>query len=373
MISANDSHLQGWRAPPTRRRGLLSGAAAWITTTIALPAWGRHPGQAAHLAAAWDTAGGPQHHTGLLEAHDGVLRVRASIVLPSRAHGPCAEPDGSLLWVARRPGDWLLRWHPRSGAAQWLWSDHDRCFTGHVAALPGTAQLCTAETDLDTGLGLIATRDRQTLALQAEWPTRGIDPHQMLVDADGSLLVANGGIPTLPETGRAKRDLDRMDPSLVRLDPRTGRCLGQWRLDDPRLSIRHLARHAGGIVGVALQAEHDDAGAKAGAPVLALFDGQSLRSVATPLPLAGYGGDIAATTEGFCVSVPRAGGVAHWTTHGAWLGLRPLPGACALASGPGGLWAGGHDTAAHWSGPPAPARTGLPRLKLDNHWAVLDS
>jgi uncharacterized protein len=370
MISANDSHLQGWQAPPVRRRVLLSGAAAWITAAAALPARARPPGQAVRLAAAWDDAGGPRHHAGLLEARSDVLRVLASIELPSRAHGLCAEPGDSVLFVARRPGDWLLRWRPRRGAAQWLWSDTYRCFTGHVASLPGHPLLCTAETDLDTGLGLVATRDRQSLAMQAEWPTHGTDPHQMLADADGSLLVANGGIPTAPETGRAKRDLDRMDPSLVRLDPRTGRCLGQWRLDDPRLSIRHLARHPGGTVGVALQAEHDDASVKARAPVLALFDGRSLRSVAIPLPLAGYGGDIAATAEGFCVSVPRAGGVAHWTTGGGWLGLHPLPGACALASGPDGLWAGGLDAAAHRSGPGAPGRARLPRLKLDNHWAM---
>lgn len=371
MIYANDSQLQGWQTPLVRRRALLWGAAACGATAAAPPAWTRPPGQAARLAAAWSDTGGSRHHAGLLEAHGGALRVRARIALPSRAHGVCVEPDGGLLVVARRPGDWLLRWHPCSGTAQWLWSDHYRCFTGHMVRLPGHPLLCSAETDLDTGLGLIAIRDPLTLALQVAWPTGGMDPHHMLADVDGSLLVAHGGIPTLPETGRAKRDLDRMDPSLLRLDPRTGRCLGQWRLDDPRLSIRHLARHAGGAIGVALQAEHDDAGVKARAPVLALFDGRSLRSVAAPQPLAGYGGDIAATARGFCVSVPRAGGVAHWTADGGWLGLQPLPGACALASGPGGLWAGGHDTAARWSGPDAAGRPGPPRLKLDNHWVAL--
>lgn len=371
MISANDSHLQDLRIQPPRRRTLLSGGAAWIASTAALPAWAGPTGRVARLAAAWDDTDGRRHHAGLLEARGDVLRVLARIELPSRAHGLCAEPGGSVLVVARRPGDWLLRWQPRSGAAQWLWSDAGRCFTGHVARLPGQPLLCAAETDLDTGLGLLATRHPQTLALQAEWPTGGIDPHQMLADADGSVLVANGGILTLPETGRAKHDLDRMDPSLVRLDPRTGRCLGQWRLHDPRLSIRHLARHAGGTIGAALQAEHDDAGEKARAPVLALFDGQSLRSVPAPRPLAGYGGDIAATAEGFCVSVPRAGGVAHWTAEGGWRGLQRLPGACALASGPDGLWAGGHDSAARWSGPGAAGRPGPPRLKLDNHWVVL--
>lgn len=346
-----------------RRRALLSGSAGWLAMAWAQPA--------VHLAAAWSGPQAERHHVGWVEARSGSLRVLAATEVPSRAHGVGVEPDGSVLFVARRPGDWLLRWHPRTGALQWLWSDPDRRFTGHLSRPPTQPWLYTAETDLETGAGLLAARDPRTLALQAEWPTGGIDPHQLLADADGSLLLANGGIPTLPETGRAKWDLDRMDPSLVRLDPRTGRCLGQWRLDDARLSIRHLARHAGGTIGIALQAEHDDATAKAQAPVLALFDGRTLHTVPAPMALAGYGGDIAATAAGFGVSVPRAGGVAHWAADGGWLGLRLLPGACALASGPGGLWAGGHDTAAHWTDAGAASRHAVPRLKLDNHWAAL--
>ncbi len=359
-----------------RRRALWSSAAGWAATA-ALPAWAwaLPPGPAVRLAAAWDDAPAGRHHVGLVEARGDRLRVISATEVPSRAHGVWAEPGGSVMFAARRPGDWLLRWRPQAHprALQWLWSEPDRRFTGHVVHLPGHASLYTAETDLETGRGLLALRDPRTLGLQAEWPTGGIDPHQMLADADGSLLLANGGIPTLPETGRAKLDLARMDPSLARLDPRTGRLLGQWRLDDARLSIRHLARHAGGTVGIALQAEHDDAAAKALAPVLALFDGHRLRSVAAPLPLAGYGGDIAATAAGFCVSVPRAGGVAHWTVDGAWLGLRPLPGACALAVDPGGLWAGGPATAARWADAGDAHLHTVARLRLDNHWQALGS
>ena len=46
----------------------------------------------------------------------------------------------------------------------------------------------------------------------------------MLRAADGSLMVANGGIPRDAE-GR-KIELERMAPSLVRLDPRGGELLG---------------------------------------------------------------------------------------------------------------------------------------------------
>ena len=286
-----------------QRRRLLSRALTLVAGAI-VP-W--HAGAVAQhdprFVAAWDDVAG-RHHLGLLGVRDDSLQVIASTELPTRAHGLLVEPGGTVLAAARRPGDWMLRWAPVGGAAQWFWSEPDRRHTGHL--LHDGRRLYSAETDQQSGQGLIALRDARTLERHTEWATHGIDPHQFIVDADGSLLVANGGVPTLAETGRSRREMDRMDASLVRLDGRSGELLGQWRLDDPRLSIRHLARDPTGIVGVALQAEHDDAQAKAAAPVLALFDGDTLRTVDTPMSLAGYGGDIAATSTGFIVSVPRA-------------------------------------------------------------------
>ena len=92
---------------------------------------------------------------------------------------------------------------------------------------------------------MVGVRHARTLEKLAEWPTHGIDAHELIWDLHSpggpTLLVANGGVPTAPETGRSKRDLHRMDSSLVRLDATTGRLMGQWRLQDPRLSLRHLA------------------------------------------------------------------------------------------------------------------------------------
>jgi hypothetical protein len=323
------------------------------------------PGQAV-LAAAWDDAAG-RHHVGLLAAGPQGPRRLASLEVPSRAHGMLAEAGGSLLFVARRPGEWLLRWPADRRRPQWLWNEPDRCFTGHVQDQPGWPGLVSVETDLDSGQGLIVVRERRTLQRLAEWPTSGIDPHQLLAEADGTLLLANGGIPTRPETGRMKLDLDRMDPSLVRLDPRDGRLLGQWRLDDARLSIRHLARHSNGTVGIALQAEHDDAAARTRAPVLALFDGQALHPIAAPLPLAGYGGDIAATADGFAVSVPRASGSSRTAdAQGLWAGGRDGWAARSTRGSPPAGW----DALATW---PASAVDGKKRtaLRLDNHCVVV--
>jgi hypothetical protein len=356
--------------PPSRRRWLKHAGA--LSLAAAVPGWAPAKSGDVRLAAAWDADG--RHHVGVLAAEAGRMRVLASIEVPTRAHGLHVEAGGTLLAAARRPGDWLLRWSPAGGNAQWLWSEPDRRFNGHVLPDVSGRRLFSVETDLESGASFIGVRDARSLEKQAEWPTHGFDAHQLVHDGEGRLLVANGGVPTLPETGRVKRGLDRMDPSLVRVDAARGELLGQWRLADPRLSIRHLARHPDGVLGIALQAEHDEAEAKARAPVLALFDGKALRTAEAPQALAGYGGDVVATAMGFVVSVPRAGGLARWDALGRWLGLQPLDEACALAAEPSSagayLWAGGRDRVLEMP-PTGESEAHALALRVDNHWRVL--
>ncbi|RYF25515.1 MAG: DUF1513 domain-containing protein [Comamonadaceae bacterium] len=239
------------------------------------------------LAAAWQQADG-SYRIGVLaagrSASGAPLRVIDALEVPTRAHGVHALPDGSIVATARRPGDWLVRWHPgRADPAVWHWVDATRSFNGHVIASPDGRTLYTTETDIDTGASLVARRDARSLETEAEWPTHGIDAHELIwaPPASGSsatrrttLIVANGGVPTAPETGRVKRDLHTMDSSIVRLDGSSGELQGQWRLQDKRLSLRHLAWNADRtVLGIALQAEHDEAAIKHSAPILALFDG----------------------------------------------------------------------------------------------------
>jgi hypothetical protein len=344
--------------------------------------------RAPQLAATWEGSEGYQ--VGVLTQHGSALAVSAALDVPTRAHGVWVEAGGTLLAVARRPGDWLLRWRPDATqggkAIAWGWIEPDRAFNGHVIASPDGKLLYTTETNLETGQGLIGLRDAATLEKTGEWPTHGMDPHELLLDADGSLMVANGGIPALPETGRLKIHMDRMDASLVRLDTGSGELRGQWRLADKRLSLRHIAWADGAnnvsgqrVLGIALQAEHDDAAAKAAAPVLAVFDGQRLqtRAAGQGQLLAGYGGDIAPAGSGFAVSCPRANGVALWRAGGEWAGFLPLQEACALAAvapeknEEPGLWAAGRLAALTQNSRGAVRASALKDLRLDNHWAPL--
>ncbi|MDB5930163.1 MAG: hypothetical protein JWR60_1870 [Polaromonas sp.] len=372
--------------PKLQRRQWLALMAALPVTALNPAAWAAPANSAHRLATAWQAAQGYQ--IGVLAQRGAALQVSAALDVPTRAHGVLVESSGSLLAVARRPGDWLLRWQPGAPAASWAWNDADRAFNGHVIASADGKTLYTTETNLETGQGLIGLRDAASLEKTGEWLTHGMDPHELLLDADGSLLVANGGIAALPESGRLKLRLDQMDPSLVRLDTRSGELLGQWRLPDSRLSLRHIAWGpvAGGsatgqrLLGIALQAEHDDAATKAGAPVLAVFDGRRLTSHAAGAgqQLKGYGGDIAFANGRFAVSCPRANGVALWRAGGQWSDFMALEEACALTAAPAldaarspSLWAGGKAAALARDGEGGLASSALSGLKLDNHWATL--
>jgi hypothetical protein len=224
--------------------------------------------------------------------------------------------------------------------------EDDRYLAGHALLSADATTLYTTETDGETGQGLLVERDPITLAKRREFASGGVGPHAVLLEPGNppgadTLLVANGGILNLPETGRRKLNLGHMDSNLTRLDARTGTVLATYRLDDPFLSLRHLAHAPDGTVGVALQAEHPQRQDRRNAPALALLDGNGLRA----LPMApddaaipgalhtwdGYAGDIAYVQGYFWASAPHAGLLLGWSAQGLAPVHREIPGAGALA------------------------------------------
>lgn len=343
-----------------------------------------------HVALAWR---GPSetdtHHAGRVRVDwaAGTVHLMQAVPLPGRPHGLQVEDDGSLLVVAVRPGRWLWRIGADGRVRERLSTadePDDPRLDGHVISSADGRWLYTTQTDPRTGQGWVAVRDRSTLATVDRWPTHGIDPHQLLLDGPGALMVANGGIPRDAQ-GR-KHSLERMAPSLVRLDTRDGRLQGQWRLPDARLSVRHMAwstaqagqpRH----LGLALQAEHDDPARRTDAPLLALWDGASLHAAPVPPGGAGYAGDIVATPDGgFLLSAQRAGRVLRWSPSdgdATWSLAGQLADACAL--GP----ASSHDDARVLMGArglgrwhPAQAAAMLPwpqSMAVDNHCVLWEN
>lgn len=397
----------------TRRTALQGLGLSALTLLSAGPALGattnqttrsRHAEQ--RFAACWDSPDGA-HYAGWLKVDTaGQLAVLHKLELPTRGHGLALLPDGSLLVAARRPGDWLIHLTPGK-PEQWLWQASDRVFSGHVLVSLDGLRIYTTEIDTNNGQGLLGVRDARTLQLHAEYKTFGLDPHAVLGlpatssiakehPLAGMLFVANGGIDTTIETGRVKRQLQQMDPSICCLHPDTGERLGQWRLPDPRLSLRHLAwalpdssqasSSTTPTLGIALQAEHDDPVQKAAAPLLARLswagrpEGALFLASGQPA-LAGYGGDVTVAGHGqqaqFLVSATRGQVVARYALDGQFLGSTPLAEAGALAADTNSVWVGGRagvmrvatgatidQTNTTLPGQLHPWTTG----RVDNHW-----
>jgi hypothetical protein len=349
------------------------------------------------LAAAWRSGAGVSGDcVGLLHVDwvAGLVAVKAAVSVPTRAHGLLAEPGGGFVAVASRPGQWLLRCDAKGQVVQWHRMEDEsggRTLDGHVCASLDGEWLYTAETNPLSGQGWVGVRERRSLRKVAEWRTHGVEPHQLLLDATGALVVANGGI--LRTDGDKKRDLHLMDSSLVRLNPVTGERLGQWRLKDPRLSLRHLAwSHPDSgvgiagqapplpLLGIALQAEHDDLTQRRAAPVLAVWDGEKLQTP-SPVPAGdGYAGDIAAGPEGgFVVSCQRVSMAVHWrpSAPADLVTVAQLQEVCALAPWPSagqsqGVLLGAARGLGRWHPTMAPGFLRWPNaMSLDNHWVMV--
>ncbi|MBK9235660.1 MAG: DUF1513 domain-containing protein [Rhodoferax sp.] len=351
--------------------------------------------QSLTLAAGW--RGGPDapgDFVGLLQVdwQAAQVTVKAAVPVPSRAHGLLAEAGGGFLAVAVRPGQWLLRCDADGKVVQRHHMDSEtggRTLDGHACVSADGEWIYTAETQPGSGQGWVSVRERQSLRKVAQWRTHGAEPHHLLVHADGSLMVANGGL--LRGEGDKKRDVHLMDSSLVRLDTGSGERLGQWRLKDARLGLRHMAWNepatsgAGTrrLLGIALQNEHDDLTQRRNSPVLAVWDGDTLRTPSPTAAAGGYSGDIVAGPDGgFVLSCLRShvalqwrpsapdemvtvaqlrdsGALAPWMAEEA--GKQRLDQSGVLLAAAAGL--------ARWHPSVAPAVLKWPAdMKLDNHW-----
>lgn len=399
---------------PSRRTLLRAGAGGTIallapyataglaadSTTLAKP-FHQHT-----LLATWGDSKG--YHAGLVRIANGVLSVVQSHPLPTRAHGVLQLPDGSLLVMARRPGDWMLHWHPftptqshqsrqsrQSGKPRLIWADDESTFNGHAVCNADGTQVYTTETDTLTGDGLLVVRDARTLRKLHTWRTHGLDPHDLLVRNDNgrdSIWIANGGIRTERTTGRTKLNLAHMDSSLVQLDAHTGKRISQWRVADPRLSIRHIA-HNRHTIAASLQAQHDSTAQQHTAPILATCNPLQpnvakasqtmvLHTLQPPANhpttnLKGYGGDITAWHNGFVISAPKAHTAVIWQPNNTKKTTQflSIPKVCPLANTKNNhLMLGGHGAGNILTNQTKRQIFTVPDdMQLDNHWMIMDS
>jgi hypothetical protein len=223
------------------------------------------------------------------------------IALPARAHGMAWSPViRRAVAFARRPGTFAMVFDPsRQAEPVIITAPEGRHFYGHGHFSPDGTRLYASENDFDNNRGMIGIYDaRDGFRRIGEFDAHGIGTHDMTVSDDGKLLVvANGGIETHPDFGRTKLNLDRMEPSLVLLDARTGDLVQRHSLPPSlsQLSTRHLDIGDNGRIWFACQWE----GARNALPPLAgwFSKGEDIALVDLPeettIALGNYVGAIA--------------------------------------------------------------------------------
>lgn len=316
----------------TSRRTFLTGLIS--TGVLPAPVWA-DAGDPAYLAAARATDGSYS-----LAGLTGAGKVRFTIPLPARGHAATAHPlRPEAIAFARRPGTFAMVIdciHGRILAT--LNAPEGRHFYGHGAFSRDGTLLFTPENDYDNGRGVIGVWDRDAAWLRVgEFSSGGIGPHEMLrLPGKDVFVVANGGIETHPDTGRAKLNIPEMRPNLTYVTS-TGQALDQVAPPDHMNSLRHLAVTEDGLVGCALQWQGDRSEAPA---LLALHHrGEALKLVQAPdgphPQLNGYAGSISFTGQGEHVAItsPRGGVVQIFTRDGQFVKQHAMDDVCGVAPG----------------------------------------
>ncbi|APH70533.1 DUF1513 domain-containing protein [Aquibium oceanicum] len=194
-----------------------------------------------------------------------VLSERGEILhrldLPNRGHDVTFDPvTRRSVAFARRPGTFAVVFdHTGRGEPVTIASAAGRHFFGHGVFSPDGRLLYATENDFDAAAGMIGIYDATDgFSRIGEFPTHGMDPHELLLMPDGkTLAIANGGIETHPDFGRAKLKIATMQPSLVFIDRETGDLFEKHKLPSAlhKLSIRHMAIDNAGSVWFGCQYE----------------------------------------------------------------------------------------------------------------------
>lgn len=300
-------------------------------------------------AASWADVGSPAY-LAAARRRDGryiLVGLKAAGVplfdlpLPARGHAAAAHPARpEAVAFARRPGRFALVLDCSTGGQlARLDAPPGRHFYGHGAFSADGTRLFTTENDYGAAQGMVgvwdAARDYRRLG---EFPSGGVGPHDLLrLPGSDLLVVANGGIETHPDSGRAKLNLPAMRPNLSYLNP-DGTLLEQVEPDPTTHmnSIRHLALAPDGTVAIAFQWQGDPFDAP---PLVALHRrGEGLLYLQAPEPLhrqmQGYGGSIAVTGTEVAVTSPRGGMVQLFDLNErAFAGAHSLPDVCGVSAG----------------------------------------
>lgn len=291
------------------RRAFLGGLLA--AGVMPAPSWS-DAGAPAYLSAAGRSDG-----RSVLCGLSAELEILFELPLPARGHAAAAHPmRPEAVAFARRPGTFAEVIDCRSGRAiARLDAPEGRHFYGHGVFSGAGEWLFTTENDYEAGTGAVGIWDVAAGYRRAgSVASGGVGPHDIRrLPGTETLVVANGGIETHPDTGRTKLNLPTMAPNLSYL--RAGEIVETVALPQEMHlnSIRHIAVAQDGTVAFGMQWQGDGPSPalvglhRRGAQIrLCQAERDSLRD------LRGYIGSIAITPDATRVAAtsPR-GGLVH--------------------------------------------------------------
>jgi len=196
-------------------------------------------------------------------AEDG--KIISELILPARGHDVVFSPlnDGIAVVFARRPGTFAFAFSASRGIKPVAISTPaNRHFYGHGCFSHDGTWLFATENDFGRAKGKIGIYNtREGFRRVGEFETFGIGPHEILLTQDGeTLVVANGGIETHPEFGRAKLNLTSIQPSIVLIDANDGSLKTKFLLppENSKLSLRHMDMDSTGKIWIAGQLQSVD-------------------------------------------------------------------------------------------------------------------
>ena len=320
---------------PLTRRALLAGAGAAIAATALRPRLARATANTTFLSARSDEV-----DNAFATIFDSSGTILSELPLAARGHGAAQHRETrEAILFARRPGDFFTVLDPVTGLARaTIEAAPNRHFNGHGIFAADGARLFTTETVSDSGDGMIGVYDPAVnYARIGEFASGGLDPHDLRLLPDGTLVVANGGLLTDPAAPGVKLNIDTMDSSLAILDPRDGTISASFRMvgEPNQLGLRHLALSSDGGVAVAMQYEGPDLDR---VPLVAFLAPGAGELVALDPPasvlraLDHYCGSAASDGRILAVTSPRGGCAAFWDLPAQrFLGTVELADGCGIS------------------------------------------
>ncbi|WP_300070325.1 DUF1513 domain-containing protein [uncultured Ruegeria sp.] len=277
-----------------------------------------------------------------LDAQGAIL---FSLPLPARGHAAAAHPfKAQAVAFARRPGTFALVIDCATGSElAVLQAPAGRHFHGHGTFSADGERFYATENDYEAAEGRISIWDANSFVRLGEFSSGGIGPHDMRLMPDGkTLVIANGGIETHPDTGRTKLNLPTMRPNLTYANL-SGTPLAQIELPSAlrKNSIRHLAVRGDGLIAFAMQWQGSQTDHP---PLLGLhWRGENPRLLTAPeadqAALQGYAGSAAFSTDGQAIAItcPRGNALHRFdVASGTFEDEFALEDVCGLGSGADG-------------------------------------